>query len=103
MKMSKEDLEEKMFWDAADFARDDLEHAIGTMNQMIDMEKAHRAKFKGAIGGAEDPMVRLGDDVLDALSSSADYVDSLAAINGRPVGDYWPESDDPSEDHGHAG
>ena len=101
--MSKEDLEEKMFWDAADFARDDLEHAFKTMTQMVDMEKAHRAQFKGAIGWSEDPMIGLRDMVFDALASYAEYVDNLAATNGRPVGDYWPDADDPSEDHGHAG
>lgn len=89
MDMSKEDLEEKMFWDAADFARDDLENAIKTMNQMIKMEQDHRAQFKGSIGWAEDPMISLRDNVLDALASYAEYVDNLAAINGRPDGNYW--------------
>ena len=89
MDMKIEDLEEKMFWDAADFARDDLEHAVKTMTQMVDMEKAHRAQFKGAIDWAEDPMVKLRDQTLKALASYAEYVDNLAATNGRPDGDHW--------------
>ena len=87
--MSKEDLEEKMFWDAADFARDDLEHAVKTMTQMVKMEQDHRAQFKGAIDWANDPMISLRDQVLDALASYANYVDNLAATNGRPDGDHW--------------
>jgi hypothetical protein len=89
--MSKEDLEEKMFWDAADFARDDLEHAVKTMTQMVKMERAHRAQFKGAIDWAEDPMVKLRDRLMAVLNCYEVYVDDLAAVNGRPAGDYWQE------------
>ena len=94
MKMSKEDLEEKMFWDAADFARDDLEHAVKTMSQIIKLEQDHRAQFAGSIDWADDPMVKLRDQTLKALDCFADYVDNLAATNGRPSGDYWPESEE---------
>jgi hypothetical protein len=91
MKPSKEDLEELEFWGYADSARADLEEAIKTMSKMVRLEQAHRAQFKGAIEWAEDPMFKLRDRTLKALDFYADYVDNLAATNGRPAGDYWPE------------
>ena len=89
MDMSKEDLEEKMFWDAADFARDDLEHAVKTMTQMVKMEQDHRAQFKGAIDWADDPMVAIRNQLMAVLNCYEVYVDDLAATNGRPDGDHW--------------
>ena len=103
MDMKIEDLEEKMFWDAADFARDDLEHAVKTMTQMVKMEQDHRAQFEGAIDWAKDPMILLRDQAQKALNAYADYVDNLAAVNGRPAGDHWASDSDVNEDHGHRG
>ena len=91
MKPSKEDLEELEFWGYADSARADLEEAIKTMSKMVRLEQAHRAQFKGAIDWAEDPVIKLRDRMMAVLTCYEFYVDDLAASNGRPGGDYWPE------------
>ncbi len=97
MEPTKEDLEELKFWGYADSARAELEEAIQTMSRMVKMEQDHRAQFKGSIDWAEDPMVKLRDQALKALDCYADYVDTLGATNGRPAGDYWPESTEEEE------